>query len=118
VLAGQHVVATVHGSPVYCDCRNADGALPAGIEPYYGPYHFGINDNPYPVWKRLRDETCGETHRYTTCTGDCCRRSSLRAHGGECQAQRTPIGGDSTGSRSLHSARESPLGAVKPDAAD
>jgi hypothetical protein len=40
------------------------------------------------------------------------------AHGGNRQAQRAPIGGDSTGWRSLHSARESPLGAVKADAVD
>lgn len=24
--------------------------------PYYDPYDFDIDDNPYPVWKRLRDE--------------------------------------------------------------
>jgi cytochrome P450 len=25
-------------------------------EPYYDPYDFAIDDNPYPVWKRLREE--------------------------------------------------------------
>jgi cytochrome P450 len=25
-------------------------------EPYYDPYDFDIDDNPYPVWKRLREE--------------------------------------------------------------
>ena len=25
-------------------------------EVYYDPFDFGIDDNPYPVWKRLRDE--------------------------------------------------------------
>jgi cytochrome P450 len=25
-------------------------------EPYYDPFDFDIDDNPYPVWKRLRDE--------------------------------------------------------------
>jgi cytochrome P450 len=29
---------------------------PQGIDPYYDPYDFEIDDNPYPVWKRLRDE--------------------------------------------------------------
>jgi hypothetical protein len=27
---------------------------PPGIDLYYDPYDFGIDDNPYPVWKRLR----------------------------------------------------------------
>ena len=26
------------------------------IEVYYDPYDFAIDDDPYPVWKRLRDE--------------------------------------------------------------
>jgi cytochrome P450 len=26
------------------------------VEPYYDPFDFDIDDNPYPVWKRLRDE--------------------------------------------------------------
>jgi cytochrome P450 len=25
-------------------------------ELYYDPWDFGIDENPYPVWKRLRDE--------------------------------------------------------------
>jgi len=28
----------------------------SAVEPYYDPFDFGIDDNPYPVWKRLRDE--------------------------------------------------------------
>ncbi len=28
----------------------------SGIEPYYDPYDFDIDADPYPVWKRLRDE--------------------------------------------------------------
>ncbi len=27
-----------------------------GDEPYYDPYDFGIDSDPYPVWKRLREE--------------------------------------------------------------
>jgi cytochrome P450 len=26
------------------------------VEPYYDPFDFDIDDDPYPVWKRLRDE--------------------------------------------------------------
>jgi cytochrome P450 len=26
------------------------------VEPYYDPFDFAIDDDPYPVWKRLRDE--------------------------------------------------------------
>jgi cytochrome P450 len=29
---------------------------PAVTEVYYDPYDMGIDDDPYPVWKRLRDE--------------------------------------------------------------
>jgi cytochrome P450 len=29
---------------------------PAGTDLYYDPYDFGIDADPYPVWKRLRDE--------------------------------------------------------------
>jgi cytochrome P450 len=29
---------------------------PAVTEAYYDPYDMGIDDDPYPVWKRLRDE--------------------------------------------------------------
>jgi len=28
----------------------------SAVEPYYDPFDFDIDDNPYPVWKRLRDE--------------------------------------------------------------
>jgi cytochrome P450 len=28
----------------------------AAVEPYYDPYDFEIDADPYPVWKRLRDE--------------------------------------------------------------
>jgi cytochrome P450 len=28
----------------------------AALEPYYDPYDFDIDADPYPVWKRLRDE--------------------------------------------------------------
>src|SRR4051812_34485916 len=28
----------------------------SAVELYYDPYDFGIDDNPYPVWKRMRDE--------------------------------------------------------------
>ena len=28
----------------------------SGIEPYYDPYDFDIDADPYPIWKRLRDE--------------------------------------------------------------
>jgi cytochrome P450 len=31
-------------------------AEPSGPEPYYDPYDFEIDTDPYPVWKRLRDE--------------------------------------------------------------
>ncbi len=24
---------------------------------YYDPYDFEIDDDPYPIWKRMRDET-------------------------------------------------------------
>src|SRR5271167_1290917 len=27
----------------------------AEVEAYYDPFDFDIDDNPYPVWKRLRD---------------------------------------------------------------
>ncbi len=27
------------------------------VEPYYDPFDFDIDDDPYPVWKRLRDES-------------------------------------------------------------
>lgn len=26
------------------------------IDVYYDPFDFGIDDDPYPAWKRLRDE--------------------------------------------------------------
>ena len=26
------------------------------VELYYDPFDFGIDDDPYPIWKRLRDE--------------------------------------------------------------
>ena len=26
------------------------------VDPYYDPFDFEIDDDPYPVWKRLRDE--------------------------------------------------------------
>jgi cytochrome P450 len=29
----------------------------SAVELYYDPFDFDIDDNPYPVWKRLRDET-------------------------------------------------------------
>ncbi len=28
----------------------------SAVELYYDPYDFAIDDDPYPVWKRLRDE--------------------------------------------------------------
>ena len=28
----------------------------SAVEVYYDPYDFAIDDDPYPVWKRLRDE--------------------------------------------------------------
>ena len=28
----------------------------AAVEPYYDPYDFEIDADPYPIWKRLRDE--------------------------------------------------------------
>jgi cytochrome P450 len=28
----------------------------AGSDVYYDPYDFGIDENPYPLWKRMRDE--------------------------------------------------------------
>ncbi len=31
-------------------------STPAGTDLYYDPYDFDIDDDPYPVWKRLRDE--------------------------------------------------------------
>ena len=32
------------------------GDTTSSNEPYYDPYDFAIDDNPYPVWQRLRDE--------------------------------------------------------------
>jgi hypothetical protein len=29
----------------------------SAIDVYYDPFDFGIDDNPYPSWKRLRDES-------------------------------------------------------------
>ena len=31
-------------------------STPAGTDLYYDPYDFDIDADPYPVWKRLRDE--------------------------------------------------------------
>jgi cytochrome P450 len=31
-------------------------AGPSAVDVYYDPFDFEIDDNPYPVWKRLRDE--------------------------------------------------------------
>jgi hypothetical protein len=28
----------------------------SAVDVYYDPFDFEIDDNPYPVWKRLRDE--------------------------------------------------------------
>lgn len=28
----------------------------ADVELYYGPFDFDIDDDPYPAWKKLRDE--------------------------------------------------------------
>ena len=28
----------------------------SAVEVYYDPYDFAIDDDPYPTWKRLRDE--------------------------------------------------------------
>ena len=28
----------------------------SAVDVYYDPYDFAIDDDPYPVWKRLRDE--------------------------------------------------------------
>ena len=28
----------------------------SAVELYYDPYDFAIDDDPYPIWKRLRDE--------------------------------------------------------------
>ena len=30
--------------------------MAASTDPYYDPYDFDIDTDPYPVWKRLRDE--------------------------------------------------------------
>jgi cytochrome P450 len=33
-----------------------DGLVMTATQPYYDPYDFDIDDNPYPVWARLREE--------------------------------------------------------------
>ncbi len=33
---------------------NVTGA--SAVEVYYDPFDFAIDDNPYPTWKRMRDE--------------------------------------------------------------
>ena len=38
------------------DLASLGGPRAAAGEPYYDPYNLEIDDNPYPVWKRLRDE--------------------------------------------------------------
>jgi hypothetical protein len=38
------------------DSRMNDSRMNDGIAPYYDPYDATIDANPYPVWKRLRDE--------------------------------------------------------------
>lgn len=35
-------------------------------ELYYDPYDFGIDADPYPVWKRMRDERRSTTTSSTT----------------------------------------------------
>src|ERR1700761_9751619 len=42
------------GSP--CRTREGNDMVSTAPAPYYDPYDFEIDADPYPVWKRLRDE--------------------------------------------------------------
>src|SRR6201996_4189688 len=42
------------GSP--CRTREGNDMVSTAPAPYYDPYDFTIDADPYPVWRRLRDE--------------------------------------------------------------
>ncbi len=46
-------VPTPNGSDEW---RKRGDMVTAATEPYYDPYDFDIDADPYPLWKRLRDE--------------------------------------------------------------
>ena len=48
-----HKKVGVAGSPTL---REGDDMATTAPAPYYDPYDFDIDADPYPVWKRLRDE--------------------------------------------------------------
>ena len=46
------------------------------VDLYYDPFDFDIDDDPYPSWKRLRDEAPSTTTRSTTSTRSAATRMS------------------------------------------
>ena len=50
--------------------RQGDGAVTGAnaVDLYYDPFDFDIDDDPYPTWKRLRDDAASTTTRSSTST--------------------------------------------------
>src|SRR6185503_9500898 len=68
VLTDRMLVSFHCPSPITCshDCSGTDPSETAAMRPsamtttqtsvYYDPYDFKIDTDPYPIWKRMRDE--------------------------------------------------------------
>src|SRR5690242_15533273 len=53
-IGGRQAQRGVQRTDQYQGGMSVTGA--SAVDVYYDPFDFAIDDNPYPTWKRLRDE--------------------------------------------------------------
>ena len=55
--------ASAGTGPRRCECRRGGDVSTTESDLYYDPYDFEIDANPYPIWRRLRDERAAVPQR-------------------------------------------------------